>query len=124
MQALRTKRIRAGVIVMVVSAIVVGALCALADSRGPWSDRCVARLWQTGWVKMPRGLGAHYESVPVYAFLRVKHVLAMGLVAIGVGAVLVAVGLTTPRELMAGWSVEKYRSQIPQRPKDTEGTNG
>lgn len=113
MQDLRTKRIRAGVIVIVVSVIVMGVLASLTSPRayGDWLERSI-RLWKTGTKPEPSGglfraarERAHQDwaADPYwYAYLKVKHILALGLIGVGVGAVLVVVGLTTPRERKVG----------------------
>jgi hypothetical protein len=105
MELLRTKRIRIGVIVIVVSVIVLAVVGALHYHRTPansgysWLDDTVIR-WQTGQVATKDFWGRPLTE-PTYGYLKVKHTIALGLVAVGVGAVLMIVGLTTPRELKA-----------------------
>lgn len=113
MESLRTKRIRTGVIMMVVSVIAMLVLAGFSEDRyasryrdepdrRSWIDKIGDRrinLWKTGEEKTGLSFFDFNGVVPTYARLPYSAVFAIGMGVVGLGAVLVVVGLTTPREL-------------------------
>ena len=90
MELLRTKRIRAGVIVIVVSVIVMAVVSALAEHNAevPWLSKPLS---------MRRVVGSDGSRYVEWSSFRIKHIVALGLVGVGIGAVLVITGLTMPK---------------------------
>jgi hypothetical protein len=100
MEPQRTKRIRTGAIVIVVTLVLMAvAVMSSKDLRlelglplgggGSWLDFRVI-----GFGDKNADPGKLWE----YRQFRLKDVLALGLIAVGVGAILVVTGLTKPRQ--------------------------
>lgn len=118
MQDLRTKRIRLGVILILASVVAMLVLAGfshdtqaygyrLTPDRRSWIDKIGDRsitLWKTGEEKTGSGFTfGRPTTTYTYAKLPYSAVFAIGMAVVGLGAVLIVIGLTTPRgELYEG----------------------
>jgi len=99
MQELRTKRLRAGIILMIVSAVVMLVLAGFAKVN-PYDyepksfmdkiSHMRIKLWRTS-DDSTRAL----RISPKYAFLPYSAVFAIGMIFVGIGGIITVVGLTT-----------------------------